>query len=226
LSGNIVNVMKVAATSKGARKRKAQRPLRGLPEQTRERLVAAAAELFNRCGYHGTNSNQIAHEAGYATGTFYKHFKDKREVFLAAYERWATSEWETIQIELAAGGTIGQIARRLVDLAVEYHTKWRGLRAALLELVRVDPQVRRFYQAERRNQIELMRKLRAARGGRTRTREDDAIHLYVCERTYDAIAWGEPEVLGLDRDKIVSAMVRGVIEVLGGNPTDTSRLNK
>ena len=62
--------------------------------------MAAAAEIFGRVGYHGTDSNRIAKEAGYATGTFYKHFKDKREAFLAAYEAWVTSEWNAVDVAL------------------------------------------------------------------------------------------------------------------------------
>src|ERR1700733_4737197 len=64
------------------------RPRRGSPEQTRDRLVAAAAKLFNQTGYHGTDSNRIAKAAGYSAGVFYKHFNDKRAIFLAAYEGW------------------------------------------------------------------------------------------------------------------------------------------
>jgi AcrR family transcriptional regulator len=60
------------------------------------RLVAAGANEFNRVGYGGTDSNRIARAAGYAPGTFYKHFADKRDVFLAAYEAWVTAEWNTI----------------------------------------------------------------------------------------------------------------------------------
>src|ERR1700731_944322 len=81
------------------------RPRRGSPAQTRERLVAAAAKLFNRVGYHGTYSNRIAREAGYSPGVFYKHFADKQEIFLAAYEIWVASEWKAVAAELAAGGT-------------------------------------------------------------------------------------------------------------------------
>src|SRR5271170_5727290 len=77
------------------------RPRRGYPEETRERLITAGARQFNRFGYHGTDSNTIAKEAGYATGTFYKHFRDKREIFLAVYERWLAAEWKEITEELA-----------------------------------------------------------------------------------------------------------------------------
>src|SRR5580704_4859343 len=102
----------------------ADRPRRGTPEQTRARLVATAGEIFNRVGYHGTDSNRIAKEAGYATGTFYKHFKDKRESFLAVYEAWVTSEWSAIDAELSAGRSREETARRLVKLSVDFHTKW------------------------------------------------------------------------------------------------------
>ena len=91
------------------------RPRRGDPAETRQRLIAAAAKLFNRVGYHGTDSNRIAKEAGYSPGTFYKHFKEKRDIFLAAYEGWIVSEWEAFQVELASGAEPQDMARRLVD---------------------------------------------------------------------------------------------------------------
>lgn len=196
------------------KKPQGDRPLRGTPAQTRERLVDAAAELFNRFGYHGVDSNRIAKEAGYAAGTFYKHFSDKRDAFLAAYENWARSEWEAVRAELDAGGTTEEIARRLVAVAVSFHSRWRGLRASLLELVFADAEVRRFYRAQRRQQIVLMAEIRAARGGKVHTREEDAIHLYTCERTYDAIAGGELEALGLSRETILEAMVQQVVAIL------------
>src|SRR5215467_13204038 len=82
-----------------------RRPLRGVPHETRSRLVAAAAEVFNQSGFYGTDSNRIAQSAGYSTGVFYKHFSDKREIFLAVYERWSLAEWEQVTAILAAGGT-------------------------------------------------------------------------------------------------------------------------
>src|SRR5271170_5993477 len=118
-------------TNRRKKRLKAERPRRGTPEQTRARLVATAAEIFNRVGYHGTDSNRIAKKAGYATGTFYKHFKDKREAFLAVYEAWVTSEWRAIDQELSAGGEPEEVARKLVELSIDFHTKWRGLRASL-----------------------------------------------------------------------------------------------
>jgi AcrR family transcriptional regulator len=191
-----------------------RRPRRGAPEETRERLVAAAAALFNRFGYDGTDSNRIAHAAGYATGTFYKHFKNKTEIFLAVYETWVSAEWSAVEKELSAGGSAEEIARRLVSSAIEFHTRWRGFRASLLQLVFVDAEVREFYRAQKRRQLETMARLRAGRGGAARSKEEDAIHLFTTERTFDAIANGEIEGLGLDRDVVIECVIRRVAEVL------------
>jgi AcrR family transcriptional regulator len=190
------------------------RPRRGSPEHTRDRLVAAAAALFNRLGYHRVDSNRIAKEAGYATGTFYKHFQDKREIFLAAYETWVSAEWNAVARELSTKAAPGLIARQLVTLSIQAHTRWKGLRASLLELVFADPVVRRFYRQQRRRQLDLMAELRERVGAPPRTREEDAIHLFTTERTYDAVAQGELEALGLSRAQIVEAMTKNVLSML------------
>jgi AcrR family transcriptional regulator len=190
------------------------RARRGSPAETRERLVAAAARLFNRVGYHRTNSNQIALEAGYATGVFYKHFADKREIFLAAYETWVVSEWKAVENELSLGATRLATARRLVSLTVDFHTRWKGLRASLLELVFTDAKVRRFYRDQRRRQLDLMAKIRKNIGAPPRRREQDAIHLYTMERVGDAIAQNELRDLHLNREIALAALVKKVADLL------------
>jgi AcrR family transcriptional regulator len=193
---------------------KPARPRRGSPRDTRDRLVAAAALLFNRTGYHGTDSNQIAHKAGYSTGIFYKHFKNKRDIFLAAYETWVSSQWKDVASELSAGGSKREIARRLVTLSIGFHTRWRGSRASLHELLFTDEVVYRFYCRQRRRQLDTMAKLRSELGLRPRSREQDAIHLYTTERIYDAIARGELRDLGLSRKFVVDAMTYEVAALL------------
>jgi AcrR family transcriptional regulator len=191
-----------------------KRPRRGSPEQTRERLIAAAASQFNRFGYHGTDSNSIAKAAGYATGTFYKHFRDKREIFLAAYEHWLAAEWEKVREELSRMRKAEQTARRLVDLSIGFHTGWRGLRASLMELVFSDPEARKFFRKQRRRQLDFIAELRSRYALPSRTAEQDAIHLYMTERVFDAIGQGEIQLLGLDKDAVVESMVEKVRALL------------
>ena len=49
----------------------------------RERLEAAAFDLFEEHGYDATTVTQIAERAGLNRATFFRHFADKREVILA-----------------------------------------------------------------------------------------------------------------------------------------------
>jgi AcrR family transcriptional regulator len=190
------------------------RPRRGSPASTRERLVAAAAKVFNRVGYHGTDSNRIAAEAGYSPGTFYKHFSDKREIFLAAYESWVGSEWAAVDKELSTGEGSEAVARRLVQLTVDFHSRWCGFRTSLLALVQQDAEVRRFYLGQRRRQLDLMAKLRFQMRSRGHEREEDAIPLFTMERSCDAIARGELRSLGLDRQAVMRVLVARVVEAL------------
>ncbi|MBL9097076.1 MAG: TetR/AcrR family transcriptional regulator [Alphaproteobacteria bacterium] len=65
-----------------------QTPPRGAKrkEESRKRLLAAARDLFVARGYHATRPQDISRAAGLGHGTFYLHFKDKRECFLAFVE--------------------------------------------------------------------------------------------------------------------------------------------
>ncbi|MDP4092145.1 MAG: TetR/AcrR family transcriptional regulator, partial [Bacillota bacterium] len=51
---------------------------------TKNQIVEAAMKLFSEKGYHGTNTKEIAKEAGVATGCFYSYFTDKKSVFKEA----------------------------------------------------------------------------------------------------------------------------------------------
>jgi AcrR family transcriptional regulator len=173
------------------------RPLRGSPEETRQRLIATAAEVFNTEGYEGTDSNRLARAAGYAPGTFYKHFKTKKELFLAVYAEWVAAEWAEIGATIAAGGGTEDLASSIVDVFLEHHRKWRGFRASLRALVTVDPEIRDFYRDQRRRQLELLAELRRTRSGPPPSRDEDALLLFTIERSADAVADGELDALGL-----------------------------
>jgi AcrR family transcriptional regulator len=182
------------------------RPRRGTPEGTRERLIAAAAEVLNRDGYFGTDSNAIARAAGYSPATFYKHFEDKRAILLAAYERWVSAEWRHIAGTARRGTGPRDAARELTAWVIDHHRRWRGLRASLLALVGADPVVRAFYLTQRRRQLEWLEEIRG-RGTAPGRREADALRLYTFERACDAIANGETEALGLDVESFTALLV-------------------
>jgi len=192
------------------------RPRRGRPEDTRARLVAAAARVFNRDGYYGTDSNRIARAAGYAPATFYKHFSDKRAIFLAAYEAWVSAEWASIADSLGQERSAEETAADLVSLSMRHHRRWRGLRASLRALVAQDAVVRSFYRAQRRRQLAMLATIgRSERG--ERAGEEDAILLFTMERVCDALAEGEVAALGLSVESTLAQLREIVARHIGGS---------
>lgn len=54
----------------------------------RQLILDAALALFDRSGFDGTAVPEIAREAGVATGTIYRYFKDKQALGNALYRHW------------------------------------------------------------------------------------------------------------------------------------------
>jgi AcrR family transcriptional regulator len=167
------------------------RPRRGNPEETRNRIVMAAAREFEDRGYFGTDSNEIARAAGYAPGTFYKHFVDKRAVFLAVYEEWVATEWAEITRCIRSETPGAGLAGTVVDLIIAHHKAWPVFRASLRVLVATDPEVRKHHRTWRRRQLGIMREL----GGAP---DDTVLTMLLTERIADSIADGEAAALGVN----------------------------
>jgi AcrR family transcriptional regulator len=51
--------------------------------QTREHLLAAAAEVFAQRGYHAASLDEVAERAGFSKGAVYSNFDSKEDLFLA-----------------------------------------------------------------------------------------------------------------------------------------------
>lgn len=61
------------------------------PRQTRSiekkrKIAQAGIKLFREKGFHYTNTNEIAKEAGVSTGIVYHYFEDKKAILLAAID--------------------------------------------------------------------------------------------------------------------------------------------
>jgi len=56
------------------------------PESRRQTILAAMIRVVGRKGYRETAVADVIEEAGTSRTTFYKHFEDKHDCFLAAYE--------------------------------------------------------------------------------------------------------------------------------------------
>jgi AcrR family transcriptional regulator len=74
------------------------------PKTGRERLVAAAVELFYRNGFGAIGIDQVIAKAGVTKSTFYKHFEGKDDLMVAAVNRrdeWESQAWDRAVRKLA-----------------------------------------------------------------------------------------------------------------------------
>jgi AcrR family transcriptional regulator len=78
----------MTAEAEGAEQRRSSRSKRSA--ETRERILAAATEVFARSGFHGARVADIAEQAGIAYGLVYHYFRNKDDILAAIFsERWA-----------------------------------------------------------------------------------------------------------------------------------------
>jgi AcrR family transcriptional regulator len=66
-------------------------------EETRRRLLNAAAKVFSKVGFEAARLEDIAKEAGHTRGAFYAHFSHKEDLFFALLEQKAYQHLRTIQ---------------------------------------------------------------------------------------------------------------------------------
>jgi AcrR family transcriptional regulator len=90
-------------------------------DEQREAIVARAAELFARHGYHATSMNQLAEAAGMSKATLYHYYEDK-DALLVRIAEGHVSRLQALVAEVRALGLKPQpqfreLVRRIV---VEY----------------------------------------------------------------------------------------------------------
>jgi AcrR family transcriptional regulator len=79
----------------------------------RERIVAAAVDLFTEQGYDETTVAEIAARAGITKSTFFRHFPDKRELLSAGQETLSRLLAEGIAEAPAAASPLDAVAAGL-----------------------------------------------------------------------------------------------------------------
>jgi AcrR family transcriptional regulator len=185
---------------------------------TGEKLIQAAVREFKAHGYSGTDTNRIAARAGFAPQTFYRHFKDKLEIFVAIYRRWEDEEAAVVAslVEQDAG------ALALADAIVAHHRAYRLFRRSLRQLAVENAVVRAARAQSRLRQIENTIRLAG-----TGTRETVAPTLFQIERLADAVAEGEIADLGLSVSiarEALAVLLSGLRRPQSGRPEQTALL--
>lgn len=134
------------------------------PAPPRERIIAAAAELFQKHGIRGIGVDAIAEAAGTNKMTLYRHFASKDEL-IAEWARGIISQKETEWDELAAKhpnnpqGQLIEWSQRVAAKLAEIERRGSMLANALAELPEADHPARRVIQAHKTRERKRVQRL-------------------------------------------------------------------
>ena len=114
---------RVAVNEKGLRERKKL--------QTRERIRAAAAELFTRHGYASATMRQIADRAHVGLGTLFNYAEDKRDLVFLIFNE----ELNAMTDVALAAPRAGQPLLDQLLAVFRVHYRWLGAKPALARIL-------------------------------------------------------------------------------------------
>ncbi len=174
-------------------------------QATRQKLVDAAAEEFRDIGYFNTDTNKIAVRAGYAPATFYKHFGNKLEIFLAAYEVWVADEWRALDAS-------DDDPETLIRTVLAHHKKHLLFRTDLRALAATEPDVKRYQNKLRREQVKRLGELAPDLAPEGDDWSTPVFLLLTLERVSDAIADGSAKASHASE----AALIAHVIKLIDG----------
>ena len=121
---------------------------------TRQRLLAAALELFSRDGFAGVSRADVAKKAGYGMSTVYHHFRDTRDMLLQLIDEWGKTmpirRRAAFDVEVALGGETKRATHDYLRRTYEELRKGPSFYRVVLAEAERDPEVGRHYEATRR----------------------------------------------------------------------------
>jgi TetR/AcrR family transcriptional repressor of nem operon len=95
-------------------------------EQTRRRIVEAAAPIFNKQGYEGSSLNDLMEATGLKKGGIYRHFSTKEELAAEAFDYTWEAAWNArlLHVEEKSGGI--EKLKQLIGNFVDYRSPVPG----------------------------------------------------------------------------------------------------
>src|SRR5512136_1403879 len=88
-------------------------------EETHNRILSAATDLFSKSGYDATGVAEICQAAGVTKGAFYHHFPTKQAVFLELLERWMKGLDVQLQEARSEALTVPEALRLMAERATQ-----------------------------------------------------------------------------------------------------------
>jgi TetR/AcrR family transcriptional repressor of nem operon len=95
-------------------------------EQTRKKIVAAAAPIFNQRGYEGSSLNDLMEATGLKKGGIYRHFSSKEELAAEAFDYTWEAAWNARLPHLDEKASGIEKLKQLIANFVDYRSPVAG----------------------------------------------------------------------------------------------------
>jgi AcrR family transcriptional regulator len=115
--------------------------------EKRERLKEAGLSLFGETGYESTSIDAIARRANLATGSFYQHYRSKRQLLIALMDE-LIEKLSRIEFQPQPAADVRAMVRELLSLAFSHDLRSLGAYRAWQEAALTDSDL-----ARKQNQI-------------------------------------------------------------------------
>jgi AcrR family transcriptional regulator len=119
-----------------------QEPRQKRSLEKRARLKAAGLVLFGEKGYESTSIDEIARRAKLAVGSFYQHFRSKRQLLLALMDE-LLEKLSQLDFRSGTATDVHALIRELLARAFSHDLRYLGAYRAWQEAVLSDPDLAR-----------------------------------------------------------------------------------
>ena len=95
-------------------------------EQTRRKIVAAAAPIFNQHGYEGSSLADLMEATGLKKGGIYRHFSSKEELAAEAFDYTWEAAWKARMLHVGENATGIEKLKQLIANFIDYRSPVAG----------------------------------------------------------------------------------------------------
>lgn len=197
--------------------------------KTRNRILKAARKMFSEQGFHGTNSKQIAAEAGVSIGSFYCYFSNKKKVFievLGAYETERIMQIVASQISPLGGVDLTRrrgIVRNIIQSVLDAHAISPRFHREVMAMRYADTEVEAHYAAAERKVIQQLADHMRQSDHKPRVKDIDAAALVIFSSVEKIVNLVKLFRCGMTEERVVNALADMIYRFLYDVPASDDK---
>ncbi len=198
--------------------------------KTRNRILKAARKMFSERGFHGTNSKQIAAEAGVSIGSFYCYFSNKKKLFIEVLGAYETERIMQIvasrisPIDVVDLTRRRDIVRNIIQSILDAHAISPRFHREVMAMRYADPEIEAHYNAAERKAIEQLAEHMRQVEHKPRVKDIDAAALVIFNSVEEVVNLIKLFKCDLTEERVVNALTDMIYRFLYDVPAGDDKV--